>query len=100
MSVSSSVEQSAFEVVRQVLGVSVEEYDIGPRQRAVDALLHYPHGGTAALEVSSIGPADEARITNVLDGGTRRAVDGLSSDFFVLLEQLQSSLPASAKIRS
>jgi hypothetical protein len=29
-----------------------------------------------------------------------RAVEGMSNDFFVLLEQLQSSTPASAKIRS
>ena len=72
-------------VVGHVLGVSVEEYDINGRQAAVDALLHYPDGRpTAALEVSSLGPSDEARIMNVLDKTRyKRVVAGLSSCWVV-----------------
>ncbi|MFI7120709.1 hypothetical protein [Amycolatopsis sp. NPDC049868] len=63
-----------------MLGVRVQEYDIGKQQRAVDALLHYADGRIAALEVSSIGPEDEARISNVLARRreNRRAVEGLT----------------------
>lgn len=85
MSVARPEEQFAFETVRRVLGVEVEEYDIGKRQNAVDALLHYPDGRTAALEVSSIGPEDEARISNVLARPKeyRRAVAGLTRSWIV-----------------
>jgi hypothetical protein len=85
MSVARPEEQFAFETVRRVLRVEVEEYDIGKRQSAVDALLHYPDGRTAALEVSSIGPEDEARISNVLarPHEYRRAVGGLKRSWIV-----------------
>jgi hypothetical protein len=65
-----SEEQFAFAVVARVLAVTVEPYDVHGRQGAVDALLHYPDGRTAALEVSSIGPELEAGILNYL--GVRR----------------------------
>lgn len=50
------------------------------RQGAVDAMLHYADGRVAALEVSSIGPSDEARISGVLGcrGQSRRVVEGPS----------------------
>lgn len=78
-------EAFARDVVGRVLGVSVEEYDIDGRQGAVDARLHYPDGRpTAALEVSSLGPSDEARIMNVLDKqGYKRTVAGLSGTWIV-----------------
>lgn len=82
--VSELVERFAFEFVGRVLGVRVEPYDVAGRQRAVDALLHYPDGHTAAVEVSSVGPESEARITNVLAAGaqTRRPV-GLEHTWMV-----------------
>jgi hypothetical protein len=82
MSVNRSVEQFAFEVVRQVLDATVEEYDVGSRQSAVDGLIHYSDGRTAALEVSSIGPEAEARIINSLDGRAKRSVTGLRQTWF------------------
>jgi hypothetical protein len=75
--VGRDVEQFALEVVRRVLHVDVEEYDIGPRQAAVDALIHYPDGRSGAIEVSSVGPQSEAQITNALAGRARRHVPGL-----------------------
>src|SRR3984957_14123297 len=59
-------EQFAFAVVGSVLAVTVEAYDICGRQGAVDAILHYPDGRTAALEVSSIEPEDEPGLTKYL----------------------------------
>lgn len=79
-----SDEKIAFEVVRRVLGVRVEEYDVNGRQKAVDALLHYSEGRVAALEVSSLGPPDEARITNVLDAAKwQRSANGLRNSWTV-----------------
>ncbi|MET9634619.1 hypothetical protein ABZX92_44965 [Lentzea sp. NPDC006480] len=80
MSADRPDEAFALAVVGRVLGVNVEEYDVDGRQAAVDALLHYPDGRIAALEVSSLGPVDEARIMNVLDKqGHKRTIKGLSS---------------------
>ncbi|WP_156757007.1 hypothetical protein [Actinokineospora pegani] len=82
MSADRPDEQFALAVVGRVLGLSVEEYDVDGRQGAVDALLHYPDGRVAALEISSLGPADEARIMNVLDRhGYKRSVPGLSGSW-------------------
>jgi hypothetical protein len=73
-------EKFAFGVVGRVLGVSVEEYDTGKRRAAVDGLLHYPDGRIAALEVSSLGPPEEARTMNLLNKSRyKRIVEGLSS---------------------
>jgi hypothetical protein len=72
-------EELAFAVVRRVLGVPVERHDRDGRQGAVDALVRYPEGRPAALEVSSIGPQGEARIWNFLGRqGYTRAVPGLT----------------------
>lgn len=77
-------EQFARAVVSRVLGVSVEVYDTAGRQAAVDVLLHYPDGRTAALEISSLGPKDEAAVLNILDrDGHRRTVPGLSRSWSV-----------------
>ncbi|MGI5506296.1 hypothetical protein [Lentzea sp. CA-135723] len=62
MSADRPDEKFAFAVVGKVLGVTVEEYDVLGRRAAVDALLHYPDGRIAALEVSSLGPPEEARV--------------------------------------
>ncbi len=79
-------EKYAFNVVGRVLGVEVEPFDIEGRQGAVDALLHYLDGRCAALEVSSIGPQDEARILNFLDSnGIRRDIVGLTQLWSVYL---------------
>lgn len=79
-------ERFAFNLVGRVLGAKVEPHDIGGRQGAVDALLHYPDGRRAALEVSSIGPQDEARILGFLEkGGERREISGLGRVWHVIL---------------
>jgi len=59
-------ERFAFAVAGQVLAATVEPYDIRGRQRAIDAMVHYPDGRAAALEVSSIGPEGEAGILQYL----------------------------------
>lgn len=72
-------EQFAFNVVGRVLGAEVEHYDRDGRQGVIDAVLHFPDGRQAALEVSSIGPQDEARITGALNAQHhRRDIPGLS----------------------
>jgi hypothetical protein len=73
-------EQFALKVVGQVLGASVHLWDINGQQHAVEAVMaHYSGGRIAALEVSSIGPQDEARIINYLDRrGYRRNISGLT----------------------
>lgn len=77
-------EQFAQAVVGRVLGLSVEEYDTAGRQSAVDALLHYPDGRTAALEISSLGSGDEAAVLNILDrDGHKRTVAGLSKTWSI-----------------
>lgn len=59
---TSYQERLAFAVASTVLSVEVEQYDRDGRQGAVDAILHYADGRKAALEVSSIGPDDEAPV--------------------------------------
>ena len=72
-------EELAFAVVRRVLDVPVERHDRDGRQGAVDALVRYPEGSAAALEVSSIGPQGEARIWSFLGRhGYSRAAPGLT----------------------
>lgn len=56
----------AFEIVARNLDVKFEPYDRDGRQGAVDAILRYPDGRMAALEVSSVGSSGEAEICNVL----------------------------------
>jgi hypothetical protein len=88
MSADRPDEKLAFAVVGEVLGVTVEEYDTAGRQNAIDALLHYSSGQIAALEVSSVGPAEEARITNVLaSGAQRRRVAGLTQSWVVTISR-------------
>lgn len=78
-----SEEQLAFEVVGQVLGARVEIYDTGGRQAAVDAMVYYPNGRTAALEVSSIGSDDEAILGYLNARGHRRDIPGLTRVWYV-----------------
>lgn len=77
-------EKLAFAVVGGVLPVRVEPYDVRGRQGAVDALLHYPEGRSAALEVSSIGPDSEAGIFNFLgDRGYCKSIAGITHRWLV-----------------
>jgi hypothetical protein len=79
-----SEERFAFAVVARVSAVTVEPYDVHGRQGAVDALLRYPHGRTAALEVSSIGPEPEAGILNYLGvRGYCRSIAGVTGKWVV-----------------
>jgi hypothetical protein len=77
-------ERFAFAVARRVLAARVEPYDIGGRQRAVDAIVHYPDGRAAALEVSSIGPEAEAGILQYLASrGDCKTIAGLRRRWLV-----------------
>ncbi|NAS24511.1 hypothetical protein GT755_22825 [Herbidospora sp. NEAU-GS84] len=73
----------ALQVVSRVLGVEVEAYDLKGRQSAVDGLIHFSDGRTAALEISSIGAEDEAIAGYLNNRGHRRAVDGLMCLWYV-----------------
>ena len=84
MSQERPEEQFAFAAVGSVLAVTVESYDICGRQGAVDAILHYPDGRTAALEVSSIGPDDGAGIINYLGRrGHCKSIAGVARKWLV-----------------
>src|ERR1700730_517198 len=75
-----------FAVVAKVIDVTVEPYDRCGRQAAVDAILHYRDGITAALEVSSIGSAAEAHILNFLGSrGSSRSIPGVAGKWLVEL---------------
>ncbi|MFG1971571.1 hypothetical protein ACGFJC_19785 [Nonomuraea fuscirosea] len=76
-------EQLAFEVVGRVLRARAEIYDTGGRQAAVDAMVHYSDGRTAALEVSSIGSDDEAILGYLNARGHRRDIPGLTRVWYV-----------------
>jgi len=79
-----SEERFAFAVAGQVLGATVEPYDIRGRQRAVDAIVHYPDGRAAALEVSSVGPEDESPILQYLAArGHCKTIAGLKRRWLV-----------------
>ncbi len=56
----------AFDVARRVLGVTVEHYDTAGRQGAVDAILHYPDGRTAAFEVTRLAGPGELQLDSIL----------------------------------
>lgn len=49
-------------------GVRVEPYDHSGRQSAVDALLHFPDGRVAALEVTSAAEEGSRQLYSLLDG--------------------------------
>jgi hypothetical protein len=78
-------EHLAFKVVGKVIGADVHLWDVNGRQRAVEAMIvHHPGGRIAVLEVSSIGPQDEAQITGHLaKSGHRRNIPGLTRVWWV-----------------
>jgi hypothetical protein len=77
-------EQFAFAVVQRVLDADVRLHDTNGRQGAVDGIVTYPDGRVAALEISSVGPEDEVRITNVLSRSqSRRQLAGISHHWYV-----------------
>lgn len=79
-------EDTAFAIVTKVLGVEVDPYNCDGRQNAVDALLRYPDGHEAALEVSSLGPEAEAAITSILRKlRHQRAVEGIRRTWAVTI---------------
>jgi hypothetical protein len=79
-------ERLAFAVAGVVLGVTVEWYDRCGRQRAVDAILHYADGRTAALEVSATGPDSEVAIQHYLgQRGHSRTIAGVAGTWVVQL---------------
>jgi hypothetical protein len=84
MSQERADEQFAFAVAANILDVEVEPFDINDRQRAVDAILHFPDGRDAAMEVTSVGPEDEAAILNFLGRtGYRRTGFGITGRWLV-----------------
>jgi hypothetical protein len=79
-------ERLAFAVAAAVLGVDVEPYDRSGRQRAVDAVLHYPGDRKAALEVTATGPETEAPIQHYLgQRGRSRTIAGVAGTWVVQL---------------
>jgi len=60
-------EAAAFETVPAILGARLEEYDHSGRQGAVDALLHYPDGRIAALEVTSVAAPGRRQLHALLN---------------------------------
>ncbi len=60
------MERRAFEVVRRVLSADVAHYDTGGRQGAVDALITYPDGRRAALEVTLLTDAAATELEHLL----------------------------------
>lgn len=67
MSPRDPAEEAAFHYVPRVLGVRLEEYDHSGRQGAVDALLHYPDGRVASLEVTSAAAEGRRQLYSLLD---------------------------------
>jgi hypothetical protein len=83
---TSYQERLAFAVAGTVLGTGVEPYDQRGRQRAVDALLHYPGGRRAALEVTAVGPEAQAPIQHFLgERGHSRTIPGVTGTWLVQL---------------
>jgi hypothetical protein len=65
----SPLERLAYEVVRKVLGVTVEHWDTQApdRQGQVDAHLHYPDGHQAAFEVTTLGDQKAMQLSSTLE---------------------------------
>lgn len=59
-------ERVAFEVVAAITGATVEPYDVDGRNRAVDALVHWPSGGAAALEVTRLTSQAHHQVETIL----------------------------------
>lgn len=59
-------EKAACAIVRRVLGVEIEPWDVYGRQNAVDALLHYPDGRVAAFEVSKLAADGAIHLDSLL----------------------------------
>lgn len=55
----------AFELVRRYSGARLEHYDHSGRQGVVDALLHFPDGRTAALEVTSAAAPGQRQLDSI-----------------------------------
>lgn len=66
MSKEDPAEAAAFHYVPAILGVRLEEYDHSGRQGAVDALLHYPDGRVASLEVTSAAGCGRRQLHSLL----------------------------------
>lgn len=66
MNAEDPAEAAAFRHVPAILGVTLEEFDHSGRQGAVDALLHYPDGRVAALEVTSAAASGRRQLYALL----------------------------------
>ncbi len=62
----SPEEARCFEIFRRVMGQRVEPYDHSGRQGAVDGIVTYADGRTAAVEVTSTGPAVRRQLEALL----------------------------------
>lgn len=90
-------EKFAITVAARVLGAEVQEHDIDGRQHAVDAMVHYRDGRTAALEVSSVRAEKDAGILGfIAERGASRTVAGLRRSW--LVEVPQDFHPADVRI--
>jgi hypothetical protein len=67
VSAKDPAEAAAFHYVPAILGVMLEEFDHSGRQGAVDALLHYPNGLIAALEVTSAAADGRRQLYSLLN---------------------------------
>jgi hypothetical protein len=61
-----TAETAAFRLVPMHSGAELEHYDHSGRQGVVDALLHYPDGRTAALEVTSAAAEGQRQLDSLL----------------------------------
>src|SRR5690348_11419406 len=66
MSAKDRAEAAAFHYVPAILNVRLQEWDHSGRQGAVDALLHYPDGRVASLEVTSAAADGRRQLYSLL----------------------------------
>lgn len=62
----SPAERRACEIVEHCLGVAAHPWDVAGRQGAVDAILRYPDGVTAAFEVTRLGDEGKFQLDSIL----------------------------------
>lgn len=60
-----SAEKAAFKLIPMYTGAELQHYDHSGRQGAVDALLHFPDGRIAALEVTSAAAPGQRQLESI-----------------------------------
>lgn len=63
----STGERAICTTVERLLGVRAQPWDVGGRSGAVDALLHYPDGRTAAFEITALAERDDMHLDALLE---------------------------------